>query len=685
MTDFHTLLSLLDRWVTVTHPGTSHRVSYGRLVMVMEQPSIGIELPGGGKETFPAAFHVEAADPTAVLPPDAGQPHPWADLRTSGLLWLINRTAFHPRGVALAVHTDKRGASGWSLMANEDREPYTFDPATDDDGHRRAEATLAAILKPARLLACGWCYEEHGEEVHPHPECPIGRRGPTDRRTHLDREQLVEQTKPDTDIPCCVCGGGPVVYDNYKGQLFCWRCADCDCGRDGPCIRTGLHRPVQTWACTATFNEGFHGRARCERHHATDPHGRPGPWHEGRSEDGSTLFWQDGDNGATPHRPDAVRTPCPDTDTTARTPEDTPALTSTDTVRTACPDSERTPGPDTTRTPCPDTHADAVRTVWTASVPRRQMGAALGEALGMVFRAPDQDIDEAADEEPDPDDEPCPLGPDGLTDVERQLMTIREAMKAELSQPDEHALWDLALAVNRAVHAMPRYGVTSAATTEALTRSPADLLAVERERNTVREALARISRYSPGRPADDHQVPEITALRDRVGELADALADALGRFTIPALVDGRAHVRTGYTPVTLVEQWRTVHAGRSLSTRTFPLVQGRCPACTCKTLFLGSGGWVTCSNEPCTEPDAAASTLATAYAQAGAHERALRNAAAYQAVRGDIITAASYIRQQAGAGPLSPLRHNRARVLDCLPTWIKDPGPLDPPTTAADQ
>lgn len=29
--------------------------------------------------------------------------------------------------------------------------------------------------QPARLLDCGWCYEEQGEEVHPHPECPIGR------------------------------------------------------------------------------------------------------------------------------------------------------------------------------------------------------------------------------------------------------------------------------------------------------------------------------------------------------------------------------------------------------------------------------------------------------------------------------------------------------------------------------
>ena len=27
----------------------------------------------------------------------------------------------------------------------------------------------------ARLLSCGFCFEEQGEEVHPHPECPIGQ------------------------------------------------------------------------------------------------------------------------------------------------------------------------------------------------------------------------------------------------------------------------------------------------------------------------------------------------------------------------------------------------------------------------------------------------------------------------------------------------------------------------------
>lgn len=33
----------------------------------------------------------------------------------------------------------------------------------------------AATPPAARLLDCGYCYEENGQEVHPHPECPIGQ------------------------------------------------------------------------------------------------------------------------------------------------------------------------------------------------------------------------------------------------------------------------------------------------------------------------------------------------------------------------------------------------------------------------------------------------------------------------------------------------------------------------------
>lgn len=41
----------------------------------------------------------------------------------------------------------------------------------------------------------------------------------------------------------------------------------------------------------------------------------------------------------------------------------------------------------------------------------------------------------------------------------------------------------------------------------------------------------------------------------------------------------------------------------------FPDVQGRCPACQGQSLFLGEGGYVTCSRADCPQPDAATSAL----------------------------------------------------------------------------
>jgi hypothetical protein len=41
----------------------------------------------------------------------------------------------------------------------------------------------------------------------------------------------------------------------------------------------------------------------------------------------------------------------------------------------------------------------------------------------------------------------------------------------------------------------------------------------------------------------------------------------------------------------------------------FPDVQGRCPACGGSSLFVGSGGYITCSRLECPEPDAATTLL----------------------------------------------------------------------------
>jgi hypothetical protein len=68
---------------------------------------------------------------------------PFEDLRDSGLLWLINRTVFHPRGYALALTvTDSGEATGWSLVG-DGCEPWQYgEVEVENDKFRRAEATL---------------------------------------------------------------------------------------------------------------------------------------------------------------------------------------------------------------------------------------------------------------------------------------------------------------------------------------------------------------------------------------------------------------------------------------------------------------------------------------------------------------------------------------------------------------
>lgn len=56
------------------------------------------------------------------------------ELRDSGLLWLINRVALHPRGYALAFHYDDDGDFiGWSLMG-DGTEPWAFDHEMELEG-----------------------------------------------------------------------------------------------------------------------------------------------------------------------------------------------------------------------------------------------------------------------------------------------------------------------------------------------------------------------------------------------------------------------------------------------------------------------------------------------------------------------------------------------------------------------
>jgi hypothetical protein len=56
---------------------------------------------------------------------------------------------------------------------------------------------------------------------------------------------------------CCVCGGPETPYENYRGLLFCWPCADCPCGQI-PCVRTGINDPAVS--ATAATDPDASGR-----------------------------------------------------------------------------------------------------------------------------------------------------------------------------------------------------------------------------------------------------------------------------------------------------------------------------------------------------------------------------------------------------------------------------------------
>lgn len=73
----------------------------------------------------------------------ANPTRPWAELSSSGLLWLINRVVFHPRGFALGASAD-----GWMLLG-DGTEPWAFGIAFDEDALFAAAAATLATAKGA--------------------------------------------------------------------------------------------------------------------------------------------------------------------------------------------------------------------------------------------------------------------------------------------------------------------------------------------------------------------------------------------------------------------------------------------------------------------------------------------------------------------------------------------------------
>lgn len=71
----------------------------------------------------------------------------WNNFRTSGLLWLVNRVVFHPRGRALALVFNEGGeALGWRLLG-DGKEVWGFDHDEEKSLFRAAESTLRVVEK----------------------------------------------------------------------------------------------------------------------------------------------------------------------------------------------------------------------------------------------------------------------------------------------------------------------------------------------------------------------------------------------------------------------------------------------------------------------------------------------------------------------------------------------------------
>lgn len=82
------------------------------------------------------------ADDDDLGGPSRRPARPLEDLQHSGLLWLINRQCFHPRGFALALHKSPDGQIiGWSLEG-DGSEVWQFSDEVDDKRFEQAEKTL---------------------------------------------------------------------------------------------------------------------------------------------------------------------------------------------------------------------------------------------------------------------------------------------------------------------------------------------------------------------------------------------------------------------------------------------------------------------------------------------------------------------------------------------------------------
>lgn len=97
------------------------------------------------------------------------------DIREDGILWMLNRTVFHPRGFALGINEDRSGL----FLTGDGLEPWRYDESMDtiENGLFAAfEAMLerrreqAASMKEDREVASQLAYSQAIEQGLSHAE-----------------------------------------------------------------------------------------------------------------------------------------------------------------------------------------------------------------------------------------------------------------------------------------------------------------------------------------------------------------------------------------------------------------------------------------------------------------------------------------------------------------------------------
>lgn len=117
---------------------------------------------------------------------------PFSELSDSGLLWLINRVVFHPRGFALTMHRDGIDGAcvGWSLQG-DGSEVWSFGEGEDDLFDKVARTLDNARVDEQKVRSPGAAalrdaaqdYREHVHDEHPDPSDRIDHIN----RVHADR------------------------------------------------------------------------------------------------------------------------------------------------------------------------------------------------------------------------------------------------------------------------------------------------------------------------------------------------------------------------------------------------------------------------------------------------------------------------------------------------------------------